>query len=137
MPSDIRYNGKQLVYLLFFAFWGGFISGALGLGGGSVFNPVMISLGVPPLVSTSTGMYMIMYSTAASTVMYISYGTFNVAFALWISFWCSMGIMVGVSIMDHLIKKYKRQSILVIVLTVILGFSAVLVPYDNVSRILS
>jgi len=123
--------------LLFFAFWGGFVSGALGLGGGSIFNPVMISLGVPPLVSTSTGMYMIMYSTAASTVMYLSYGTFNFPFALWLSFWCSMGIMVGVSIVDHLVKKYKRQSILVIVLAVILGLSAVLVPFDNVNKILN
>lgn len=77
VPSDIRYDGKQLVLLLFFAFFGGLISGTLGIGGSSIFNPVMISMGVPPLVSTSTGMYMVMYSTGASTVMYLSYGTFD------------------------------------------------------------
>ena len=51
------------------------VSGALGLGGGSIFNPIMITMGVPPVVSTSTGMYMVMYSTAASTLMYLGYGT--------------------------------------------------------------
>lgn len=137
VPSDIRYDGRQLTYLLFFAFSGGLISGTLGIGGSSIFNPVMISLGVPPLVSTSTGMYMVMYSTGASTVMYLSYGTFNFSFALWLSFWSSMGIMVGVSIVDHLVKKYKRQSILVIILAAILALSAVLVPFDNMSKILN
>jgi len=65
---------------LFFAFNGGLISGALGIGGSSIFNPVMISFGVPPIVATSTGMFMVMYSTGASTVMYMTYGTVNVPF---------------------------------------------------------
>ena len=116
---------------------GGFIGGALGLGGGSIFNPVMMSLGVHPLVSTATSMYMIMYSTAASTVMFLSYGTFNLSFAMWLSMWSSMGIIVGVSIVEYLIKRYKRQSILVIILTVILGISAIIVPYENIQRILN
>ena len=71
--GEIRFEGKQLVILLVFAFLGGWISGALGLGGGSIFNPLMISMGVPPTVSTSTGMYMIMLSTLASSVIYITY----------------------------------------------------------------
>ena len=75
--SDIKYRGRPLFYLLFFAFVGGFVSGAFGLGGGSVFNPLMIELGVPPTVSTSTGMYMIMFSTFASSVIYITYGALN------------------------------------------------------------
>lgn len=77
VASDIQFKGKQLFILCFFAFVGGWVSGALGLGGGSIFNPLMISLGVPPLVSTSTGMYMIMWSTFASSIIYISYGAMN------------------------------------------------------------
>jgi glyoxylate utilization-related uncharacterized protein len=50
---------------------------------------------------------------------------------LWLSFWGSAGIMVGVSIVDSLIKKYNRQSILVIVLTAIMGLSALFVMYDT------
>jgi uncharacterized membrane protein YfcA len=75
---------------------------------------------------------MVMYSTFASTFMFLTYGTLNLGYSLWLSFWSSMGIMVGVSIVDHLIKKYNRQSILVIVLTFILALSAILVPLDQV-----
>ena len=77
VPSDIRYNGKQIFFMILFSFLGGWMSGALGLGGGSFFTPLMVALGVPPVVSSSTSMYMIMFSSAASTVIYLTYGTLN------------------------------------------------------------
>ena len=106
--TDIKYRGQSLFYLLFFAFIGGWVSGAFGLGGGSVFNPLMIELGVPPTVSTSTGMYMIMFSTFASSIIYISYGALNKEFALWLGLWSIIGIIGGIKMVDSLIKKYNR-----------------------------
>ena len=129
--TDIKYRGQSLFYLLFFAFIGGWVSGAFGLGGGSVFNPLMIELGVPPTVSTSTGMYMIMFSTFASSVIYISYGALNQEFALWLGFWSIIGIIGGIKMVDSLIKKYNRQSIIVFILCLVLGISAILVPFFN------
>ena len=136
VPSDIRYSGFQLKSLLFFAFVGGWVGGALGLGGGSIFNPLMISLGVPPSVSTSTGMYMIMFSTGASTLMFYTYGALNLTFGLWLGFWCSFGILIGVSLVNHLIKIYKRQSLLVFFLVFMLALSAVLVIAENIIQYL-
>ena len=132
IASDIRYSGVQLKSLLFFAFVGGWVGGALGLGGGSIFNPLMISLGVPPSVSTSTGMYMIMFSTGASTLMFYTYGALNLTFGFWLGFWCSFGILIGVSLVNHLIKIYKRQSLLVFFLVFMLALSAVLVFVQNI-----
>lgn len=119
------------MYLLFFAFVGGWVSGAFGLGGGSVFNPLMIELGVPPTVSTSTGMYMIMFSTAASSVIYITYGALNEEYAIWLGLWSILGIIGGIHMVDFFIKKYNRQSIIVFILCLVLGISAILVPIFN------
>ena len=135
IPSDIRYEGRPLRLLLIFAFAGGWVGGALGLGGGAIFNPLMIALGVPPSVSTSTGMYMIMYSSAATSIIYFVYGQLNLPFSIWLSFWCSMGIVAGISAINHIIKQYKRQSVLVFLLVGILAFSALLVPIDLTVRI--
>lgn len=132
VDSDIRYKGFQLRALLFFAFVGGWVSGALGLGGGSIFNPLMISLGVPPSVSTSTGMYMIMFSTGASTMMYLSYGALDTTFAVWLSLWCSVGILIGITLVNHLIKITGRQSIIVFFLVFMLFLSGVLVAAENI-----
>ena len=91
----------------------------------------MIELGVPPTVSTSTGMYMIMFSTFASSVIYISYGALNQEFALWLGFWSIIGIIGGIKMVESLIKKYNRQSIIVFILCSVLGISAILVPFFN------
>jgi uncharacterized membrane protein YfcA len=130
-PSDISFEGKQLFNLCFFAFVGGWVSGALGLGGGSIFNPLMISMGVPPSVSTSTGMYMIMLSTAASSTIYIAYGAMDLQFGIWLSCWSSMGILSAITVVNKVMKKYKRQSILVFILVGVLMVSALLVPIQS------
>jgi uncharacterized membrane protein YfcA len=69
--SDVILNGGKLVKLLSMSFLGGWVSGALGLGGGAIFNPLLLSMGLPPKVASATGMYMIIFSTGASTMTYI------------------------------------------------------------------
>ena len=91
----------------------------------------MIELGVPPTVSTSTGMYMIMFSTCASSVIYITYGVLNQEFAIWLGFWSIIGIIGGIKLVDILIKRYNRQSIIVFILCLVLAISAILVPIFN------
>jgi len=117
-----------LFYLLFFAFIGGWVSGALGLGGGSIYNPLLISMGVPPTVSTSTGMYMIMLSSTVSSCLYIMFGRLDIPFGLWLGFWTTIGIVFGLKVIKNLMKKYERQSIIVFVLVGVLLASAILVP---------
>jgi uncharacterized membrane protein YfcA len=131
VQSDLQYDGKPLFYLMVFAFIGGWVSGAFGLGGGSVFNPLMIELGVPPTVSTSTGMYMIMFSTFASSFIYISYGALDIPFAIWLGFWSVIGILLGINIVNSYIAKQNRQSLIVFILCFVLGISAILVPIFN------
>ena len=60
--SDIVLDRSNLKKLLFLGFFGGFIAGAFGLGGGVVFSPILLSLGMPPRVSSSTGSYLITFS---------------------------------------------------------------------------
>lgn len=48
---------------------GGWVAGALGLGGGSIYNPALLSLGVNPRVSGATGMYLVLYSTINSCMV--------------------------------------------------------------------
>jgi uncharacterized membrane protein YfcA len=129
IDSDLRLEGKNLFKLVIFAFLGGWVSGALGLGGGAIFNPLLLSMGVPPSVSSATGMYMIMYSTAASSSIFIMYKMLDFNFGFWIGVWCCVGTIVGLKIMNSLMKRFDRQSPIVMVLTFILLLSAVFVPF--------
>lgn len=45
--SDIEFTGSSLTKLVLASIGGG-LAGAVGLGGGVVFNPVLIGMGVQP-----------------------------------------------------------------------------------------
>ena len=84
-------KGGNLFKLIFFSFVGGWVSGALGLGGGSIFNPLLLSFGVPPSVASATGMYMIIFSTGASTLTYILNDMLDLTYGFFTGFFCLAG----------------------------------------------
>lgn len=106
--SDIRFQDKTVMKLTIFAFLGGWVSGALGLGGGAIFNPLLLSMGVPPKVSSATGMFMIMFSTTGSSLVYILYRMLNVQYAIWIGAWCTVGSYLGITVLDKINKRLNR-----------------------------
>ena len=57
-------------------------------------------MGVPPSVSSATGMYMILYSTAASSSIYIVYSMLDFNFGFWIGVWCAVGTIAGLKVMN-------------------------------------
>ena len=59
--GEVELTGVKLPKLIIGSVVGGIV-GAMGLGGGVVFNPVLLSLGVPPTVVAATSMLLIMYS---------------------------------------------------------------------------
>lgn len=72
---DIRYDSKKrLTQLLILGFFGGWIAGALGLGGGSIYNPALLAMGIPPKVSAATGLYLVTFSKIASVLIYFLNG---------------------------------------------------------------
>ena len=133
--GDVRLEGKNMFTLIFFSFIGGWVSGALGLGGGSIFNPLLLSMGVPPPVASATGMYMIIFSTGASTMTYIIQGMLDVDYGLTIGGFCLIGTFVGMKVLDKVMKKLNRQSPLVMLLTLVLGMSALAVPYFGIDQL--
>ena len=128
VKGDVKFEKAVVSKLVIFALLGGWVSGALGLGGGAIFNPLLLSMGVPPAVASSTGMYMIMFSTAGSSITYIVFGTLNMPFALWIGCWCAVASLIGLYILNKVMKKFDRQSPVVFLLAFVLGLSALLVP---------
>jgi len=106
--SDVKFTKAAISKLVIFAFAGGWVSGALGLGGGAIFNPLLLSMGVPPSVASATGMYMILYSTSGSSIIYIMYKMLNMQFGFWIGFWCSLGSLLGLYMLNKVVKKFDR-----------------------------
>lgn len=126
--SDLRFSPNIIRRLVTVAFIGGWVSGALGLGGGAIFNPVLLSMGIPPAVSGSTGMYLVMFTTLGSSITYMLLKQLNPSYAVWIGSWCILGTYLGMRLLDMMMKRWNRQSLIVFLLAGILGISALLIP---------
>jgi uncharacterized membrane protein YfcA len=109
-------------------FLGGWAAGALGIGGGAIFTPALITLGVPPLVTTATGLYMVTFSTVASCLIYYLNGQLIFNFAIWIAFWATIGTIIGLVICNHFLAKSGKQNPIVWVLFFMFVVSVIAVP---------
>jgi len=108
VDSDLIFKGKVLKYMLGMGFGAGWVAGALGLGGGVILNPLLLALGVPPKVSSATGMYLIMFSTISTSFFYVIFDQLVIDYALWIASWSTLGAIIGLAGMNWYIKKFKR-----------------------------
>jgi uncharacterized membrane protein YfcA len=69
-PQEPSYDGKGLGQMLITSFGGGLVSGTLGIGGGTIYNPSLLALGFHPKVAGATGMYLVMFSAFNSCAVY-------------------------------------------------------------------
>ena len=116
---------------------GGGFAGAVGLGGGIVFNPVLIGMGMHPLAATSTGMYMIMFGSFSNALTFWLFGSLPLGYALWIGLWSAIGIYIILAFVGKLIKKSGRPSIIIFFLAGVIALSAVAVPFVNINHLLA
>jgi len=102
------FRGKTLRNVLGLGFTGGWVAGALGLGGGVIFNPLLLSMGVPAKVSSATGMYLITFSKIVTCVIYFLYGELVIDYALWAALVSVLGSIAGLATINWYMKKFGR-----------------------------
>ena len=85
-------------------------------------------MGVPPKVSSATGMYLVTFSKISACLIYWLSGELNVPYALWISFWSTVGSVFGLWLTELYMQRSGRQSIIVFFLTFVLGISVIGIP---------
>ena len=117
-----------MISLVLIGFAGGFVAGAFGLGGGSIYNPAFLTLGVHPKVAGSTGMYLVMLSTINTCCVNYLNGYLNFYYALWISMWSLVGSILGMASTDKVVQMTGKASIIVWVLVFVFFISVISTP---------
>ena len=126
--GDVEFEGKALIVLVCIGFIGGLVAGALGLGGGSIYNPALLSLGVHPKVSGATGMFLVLFSTVNSVLVDYLNGYLLFEYALWISAFSLLGSILGMALTDKVVKMTGKASIMVWVLVFVFIISTISTP---------
>ena len=105
------------------------MAGALGLGGGSIYNPALLSLGVTPRVAAATGMYLVLFSCINACVVNGVAGILNFRYGLFIGAFCALGSLIGLVLADLYVKKSGRQSVFVWILCFVFFIAAAVTPF--------
>lgn len=129
--GDLIYTGKNLYVLMGIGFAGGLIAGALGLGGGSIYNPAFLYLGIHPKVSGATGMFLVMISTVNSVLLDTLNGYELWGFALFTAVFALVGSFGGMLGTDALVRATGRPSVFVWMLVAIFGITTIGMPISG------
>jgi len=128
LDTDPRYEGKNINTFIYIGFIGGVIAGALGLGGGSIYNPAFLEMGLVPQVSGATGMFLVLISTINSVLINYVNGYLQVTFGLWISLYAFLGALAGMMSTDWVVKKTGKASIMIWILVFVFVISTITTP---------
>jgi uncharacterized membrane protein YfcA len=96
--SELVKNKRTLVIGLSLGLFGGFASGLLGIGGGTLIVPIMtFGLGMPMFLATATSMFTMIITATAGSIQYFQQGVVNLPFALLIAAGTVVGAQIGAS----------------------------------------
>ena len=104
---------------------GGALAAVLGMGGGVVMGPLMLSLQVQPLASAATSTLMILFSSSAATLSFAVNGNINAQYALVYAPCNFLSSLAGVFVVGRLVRKTGKSAMIVILLACLMAAGAV------------
>lgn len=136
MDGDVDLtDNTNLALLVTGGLFGGWMCGALGLGGGIIYNQLLMAMKAPPAVATATGMWLISFASLATLIQYAISGILDFTYALWIGSFCLVATAIGMVSLNWYMKKFNRQSPIVILLTFILWLSLAALIYSMITQL--
>ena len=135
----MKYPMNKIVLLTVISVWFGFFSSIIGVGGSLFYIPMLLILGYPPFVASSTSIFLVMNSAFANSITYTIKGDINVYNGLWYGLWTVIGVFFGVTVANKIVQKTGRQSIFLILLAFVIiiaiVFSVLFNTIDTIKEI--
>lgn len=119
--KTIKYSIKNIKKGISFSFFGGIFSGLLGVGGGSIFVPIMNRImGIPLKVSIATSSFIIGITSFIGALVFLRDGFFDPVLAAP----TIIGMFIGAQIGPR-INQYIKKELLLKIFSVILIYIAI------------
>jgi len=136
-PADVVWSRSNLVFYSRWCFLAGIIAGLVGIGGGMVLGPLMLTMGVDQRVSTATTATMVTLTASSISIMYVITGYISWDYFCYYLSICILGAYVGKGYIDAYVKRTGMASMLVGLLATIITLSVVgctVILFTNLSQ---
>ena len=126
--GDIRWNYKKCAIVTLCSIFAGIVVGLLGMGGGNLIGPLLLSLGVRPEISTISSSFTIFISSGTAAAQYFILGAIDLQYSGWFFILSVTGSLMGILILRKIAIKKQRVSLLIFCLFFILFASLIIIP---------
>ena len=128
IDEEMQQKKKTLVKLGLMSFIAGTGAGLLGIGGGMIINPFLIILNYSPLDSMAISSMGVLFTSTISTSEFLIMKAIHFSDLTFFLVLAGIGSLTGVFLIKSLIEKYRRQSILLIIILGIFIFAVIVLP---------
>jgi uncharacterized membrane protein YfcA len=126
--GDIKWNYSKCISLSLAGLVAGIIVGLLGMGGGNIIGPLLLSLGVRPEISTISSSFSIFISSGTASVQFFIAGAFDLKYGGLLFGISCCGSVLGILVLRKYAIKARRNSLLILCLGIILFASLIIIP---------
>ena len=137
VEGDIKWDEKATIDYPIICTLAGVCAGMFGIGGGIVKGPLMLKMGIHPQVSSASSACMIMYTSFSATTSFYVFGLLRMDYAV-------PCLLMGLSVtyigqlgLTIIIKKLKRDSLIIFSIAGVVGISAVLMGAHSIIAMMS
>ncbi len=133
--NDIMWRQDLLYKFPIFGFLAGTVAGSVGIGGGLLLGPLLIELGINPVISTVTSNFLVLFTSSSTSIQFTLAGMMNINYGGICTFFSMSGSLIGTLTLHYILIIYKRESILVFVLVLVLVISSIILPIYSILQI--
>lgn len=130
-----KFTSKFILKCNFYGFAIGIISANVGIGGGLVITPLLLSYDYLPVVVSYTGMYMVVVNKIVSTTVFLLSGNMPIDYMLVIGSCLICGVAITELKLGQYIKKVGRPSIITFIFVGVVFTALCLVLYSGYEKI--
>ena len=133
--KDINWTRDTIIKLNFIGFIAGFIAGTIGIGGGVVLGPILLDLGIHPIVGTVTTNFLVLITSSSTTFQFILFEMLNFQYGFLCIIFSALGSYCGTYLVNNYVKNTGKQSFIVLILFFVVVISAVVLPLSSLINI--
>lgn len=125
---DITWRESRVMIFLGIALFGGIASGLLGIGGGLIVAPLLLEMGLIPEVTSASSSFLVLFTSSSTSIQFMINDMLNLEYASVLFCLSITASFIGVNLINRLVKNTNRPSIIVFILGILIGLSAILLP---------
>lgn len=130
---DIKWNSKLFIKLPIYAFVSGCLAGMLGIGGGLILAPLLLELGLHPVISSATSNFLVLFTSSSTSFQFIYLGMMKLDYSIACTIVSMTGSFLGTIIIQKIIGKSGKYSPLIFTLGITLLVSSIMIPGEAIT----